>query len=40
MTQPSTNNLHPNEYIEGFCYYPFEVRLDRCMESCSTLSDL
>ena len=28
MTQPALINLHPNEYIEGLCYYPFAVNLD------------
>ena len=31
MTQSTLINLHPNKYIEGLCYYPFAVNLDRCM---------
>ena len=33
-------NLHPNEYIKKFHYYPFSVKLDRCAESCNTVNDL
>ena len=33
-------NLHPNEYTQGLCYYPFVVNLDRCFGSCNILSDL
>ena len=40
MTQPTLNNLHPNEYSEEFCYYPVPVKLDRCVGSCNTLNDL
>ena len=40
ITQPNLINLHPNEYIEGFRYYPFEVNLDRSIGSCNILSDL
>ena len=32
LTQPTPINLNPNEYIEGLCYHPFVVSLDRCME--------
>ena len=38
--QPTLINLHPNEYSQEFHYYPFAVKLDRCAESCNTLSDL
>ena len=27
-------NLHPNEYSQEFRYYPFAVKLDRCVGSC------
>ena len=37
--QPTFINLHPNEYSQEFHYYPFTVKLDRCVESCNTLSD-
>ena len=32
--------LHPNEYSQEFCYYPFAVKLDRCVGSCNTINDL
>ena len=35
--QPSFINLHPNEYSQKLHYYPFEVKLDRCVGSCNTL---
>ena len=38
--QPTLINLHPNEYSQEFCYYPFSVKLDRCIGSCNTLNDL
>ena len=40
MTQPTLINLHPNQYNEGLCYYPFAVNLDRCAGSCNTLDNL
>ena len=40
MTQPTLVNLHPNEYSQEFHYYPFSVKLDRCIGSCNTLTDL
>ena len=33
-------NLHPIEYSQKFHYYPFRVRLDKCVGSCNTLSNL
>ena len=33
MTQPTLINLHPNEYSQEFHYYPFAVKLDRCVGS-------
>ena len=39
MAQPTLINLHPNEYSQVFQYYPFAVKLDRCVGSCITLSD-
>ena len=33
-------NLHPNEYSQEFHYYPFAIKLDRCVGSCNTLNDL
>ena len=40
MTQPTSNNFHPNEYSQEFHFYPFVVKLDRCVGSCNTLNDL
>ena len=40
ITQPTLINLHPNEYSQEFHYYPFSVKLDRCVGSCNTLNDL
>ena len=40
MTQPSLTNLHPNEYSQEFHYYPFAVKLDRCVGSCNIIKDL
>ena len=40
MTQLTLINLRPNEYSQEFHYYPFAVKLDRCVESCNTLNDL
>ena len=37
MTQPTLVNLYPNEYSQEFHYYPFAVKLDRCVGSCNTL---
>ena len=40
MSQPTLINLHPNEYSQEFNYYPFEVKLYRCVGNCNTLNDL
>ena len=40
MTQPTLINLHPNKYSQEFHYYPFAVKIDRCVGSCNTLNDL
>ena len=40
VTQPALINLHPNEHIQEFHYYPLAVKLDRCVASCNTLNDL
>ena len=40
MAQPTLINLHLNEYSQEFHYYPFAVKLDRCVQSCNTLDDL
>ena len=35
-----TINLHPNKYIQDLYYYPFAVKLDRCVVSFNTCNDL
>ena len=40
MNQPTLINLHPSEYSQEFRYYPFAIKLDRCVGSCNTLNDL
>ena len=40
MIQPTLINSHPNKYSQEFHYYPFVVKLDRCVGSCNTLNDL
>ena len=38
MFQPTLTNLHP--YSQEFYYYPFAVKLDRCVGRCNTLNNL
>ena len=38
--KPTLINLHPNKYSQKFHYYPFAVKLDRCVGSCNSLNDL
>ena len=38
--QPTLINLYPNEYSHEYHYYPFAVKLDRCVDSCNTPNDL
>ena len=40
MIRPTLINLHPNEYSQEFNYYPFVVKLERCIGSYNTLHDL
>ena len=40
MIQPTLINLQANECSQESHYYPFAVKLDRCVGSCSTLNDL
>ena len=40
MTQSILINLRPNEQSREFHYYPFAVKLDRCVGSCNTINDL
>ena len=32
--------MNPYESIQGLCYYPFAINLDRCVGSCNTINDL
>ena len=38
--QAAVINLHPNEYSQELHYYPFTVKLDRCVGNCNTFNDL
>ena len=38
--QPTLINLHSNQYIQEFHYYPFAVKLDRCVGICNIRNDL
>ena len=38
--QSTLINLYPNECSQEFHYYPFAVKLDRCVGSCNTLNEL
>ena len=40
MIQLTLIYLHSNEYSQEFHYYPFAVKLNRCVGSCNTLNDL
>ena len=40
MIQPTLINLHPNEHSQELHYYPFTVKLDRCVGSCNTINEL
>ena len=43
LTEPtlySTISLHTNKYIQEFHYYPFAVKLVKCVGSCNILNDL
>ena len=40
IIQPTLINLHPNEFSQEFRYYPFVVKLVRCVASCTTLNNL
>ena len=40
MTQPTLINLLSNEYSQELHYYPFAIKLDRCVGSCNTLNDM
>ena len=38
--QPTFINLYLNESSQEFHYYPFTVKLDKCVWNCDILSDL
>ena len=38
--EPTLINLQPNQYSQELHYYPFALKLDRCVGSCNTLNDL
>ena len=38
--QPTFINLQANEYGQEFHYYPFTVKLNKCVGSCNTLNNL
>ena len=38
--QPTLINLHPYEYSQELHYYPFAVKVGKCVGSCNTLNDL
>ena len=40
MIQPTLINLHPKEFRQDFYYYPFTIKLDKCVGSCNTPNDL
>ena len=40
MIQPTLINSHPNEYSQGFYYYPFVVNLESCVGSWNTLNEM
>ena len=40
LTQPTLINLHSNGYTQEFHYYPFVVKLHRCVESGNILKNL
>ena len=37
MTQPTLTNLHSNKYSQEFHFYPFAVKLNRCVGSFNDL---
>ena len=38
--QPTLIHLHPNDYSQELYYYPFTIKLDKCVGSCNTLNEL
>ena len=39
MARPTLIDSNPNEYNQGFRYFPFMVSFDRCNGSCNNLDD-
>ena len=37
VTQPTLNNLHPNEYSQVLHYHIFAVKLDKFVGSCGAI---
>ena len=40
MIQTTVINFHPSEYSQELHYYPFAIKLGRCVDSYNTLNDL
>ena len=40
MIQPTLFNFYPNKYNQELHYYPFAIKLDKCIGSCNALNDL
>ena len=40
MIQPTLINLHPNECSQEFYYYPFVLKLDRCVRCFNTVNEV
>ena len=40
IIQPTLINLHSNEHTQELHYYPFAVKLDRCVGSCNIFIDV
>ena len=40
IIQPTLIYLHPNECSQEFHYYPFWIKLDRCVWNCNAPNDL
>ena len=38
--RPTFTKLHCNKCSQKFHYYPFAVKLDRCVGSCNTLNPI
>ena len=38
--QPTPIVLHPNKYSSELHFYPFVVKLDKCVGSCNSLNNL